>query len=282
MNVYVKLNAVQTALKAPKSQRNAFGGYNYRSCEDILEALKPLLFEYKSALIINDEIISVGEKIYIKATAKFIDCESSECVEVSALAREPENKKGMDDSQITGATSSYARKYALNGLFAIDDTKDADFLNTHGNEAKRGLSVAQIAEIERLLKETNTDKAQFLAYFNSQNVAGVDFQRAKTLLLKKLEKAKEPKPAESSAPILTEQEKDELNAEIAKIAEASESEAKPTPRDELFKLLREAGAKLAEARKIVNSKNEAQTAEVLAACKKDPNTISAIIEETRI
>ena len=279
MNVYVKLNAVQTALKAPKNQRNTFGGYNYRSCEDILEALKPLLFEYKSALIINDEIISVGEKIYIKATAKFIDCENSECVEVSALAREPENKKGMDDSQITGATSSYARKYALNGLFAIDDTKDADFLNTHGNEAKRGLSVAQIAEIERLLKETNTDRAQFLAYFNSQNVAGVDFQRAKTLLLKKLEKAKEPKPAE---PILTEQEKDDLNAEIAKIAEAGEGEPKPTPRDELFKLLRENGAKLAEARKIVNSKNEAQIIEVLAACKKDPNTISAIIEETRI
>lgn len=282
MNVYTKLNAVQTALKAPKLQRNAFGGYNYRSCEDILEALKPLLFEHKAALTISDEIITVNEKAYIKATAKFIDCEKSECVEVSALAREPETKKGMDDSQITGATSSYARKYALNGLFAIDDTKDADFLNTHGDEPKRGLSVAQIAEIERLLKDTNADKTQFLAYFNSQNLAGVDYPRAKALLLKKLEKAKEAKPAEPSAPILTEQEKTDLNAEIAKIAEASESEPKSTPRDELFKLLRENGAKLAEARKIVNSKNEAQTVEILAACKKDPNTLSAIIEEARI
>lgn len=119
-----KLVGIQTELKAPKNQFNKFGGYKYRSCEDILEAAKPHLKKYKMALTISDEIVNIGDRIYVKATARVED--GSRAMEVSAFAREPESKKGMDDSQITGTASSYARKYALNGLFAIDDTKDAD------------------------------------------------------------------------------------------------------------------------------------------------------------
>ena len=124
-----KLVAVQAALKAPKGQFNNFGGYKYRSCEDILEAVKPLLLEQGLQLTITDEPVEVGGRIYIKATATVTD--GSETAAVSGYAREAETKKGMDESQITGTASSYARKYALNGLFLIDDTKDADATNDH-------------------------------------------------------------------------------------------------------------------------------------------------------
>lgn len=131
MNVYEKLMKIQTELKAPKSQFNSFGRYNYRSQEDILEALKPLLAEHKAVISISDEIVLIGDRYYVKATATLIDIEKGDKVEVSAYAREDETKKGMDLSQLTGSTSSYARKYALNGLFAIDDTKDSDYTNKH-------------------------------------------------------------------------------------------------------------------------------------------------------
>lgn len=133
-SVYLKLVEVQSKLKSPKSQFSKFGNYAYRNCEDILEALKPLLAEVKAVVNISDEVVLVGERYYIKATVKFIDAETGEFVEASAMAREEESKKGMDSSQLTGSTSSYARKYALNGLFAIDDTKDSDTTNTHGKE----------------------------------------------------------------------------------------------------------------------------------------------------
>lgn len=126
MNIYEKLQQVQAELKAPKNQYNKFGGYNYRNCEDIQEAVKPLLKEVKAALIVGDELVLIGDRYYIKATARFVDCESGEAVENTAYAREEQEKKGMDVSQVTGSTSSYARKYALNGLFCIDDVKDAD------------------------------------------------------------------------------------------------------------------------------------------------------------
>lgn len=126
MSVYEKLLAVQAELKAPKGQYNSFGKYKYRSCEDILEAVKPLLAKNKASLRISDEILLIGERFYIKATATFVDVESGESLANTAFAREEENKKGMDGSQITGTASSYARKYCLNGLFLIDDTKDAD------------------------------------------------------------------------------------------------------------------------------------------------------------
>lgn len=126
MTIYQKLLEVQAALKAPKGQYNSFGKYKYRSCEDILEAVKPLLKEIGVCLILKDEVEKIETRYYVKATAKFIDIETGEYEEDSAYAREDESKKGMDGSQITGTASSYARKYCLNGLFLIDDTKDAD------------------------------------------------------------------------------------------------------------------------------------------------------------
>ncbi|MGN0666455.1 MAG: ERF family protein [Huintestinicola sp.] len=117
---------VQKSLKAPKNQYNSFGKYKYRSCEDILEAAKPLCCDNNILLTVSDEIVFMGNRFYIKSTAVLHDIESDNVIENSAYAREADDKKGMDDSQITGTASSYARKYALNGLFCIDDTKDAD------------------------------------------------------------------------------------------------------------------------------------------------------------
>lgn len=130
MNIYEKLMIIQQELKAPKSQYNSFGKYNYRNCEDILEAVKPLLNKTKTVLILSDRIANFDAgKTYIEATAKLLDTESGEAIENTAFAREDDDKKGFDAMQLTGATSSYARKYALNGLFAIDDNKDADTTN---------------------------------------------------------------------------------------------------------------------------------------------------------
>ena len=145
MNINEKLLAIQSELKAPKGQYNSFGKYKYRSAEDILEAVKPLLAKYKALLILTDEIKVVGEEImgdnkilrtYLSALAQFIDTESNDVISVSAMAREPQTKTGMDASQITGTASSYARKYALNGLFCIDDTKDADTDEYHKQTTK--------------------------------------------------------------------------------------------------------------------------------------------------
>ena len=122
-----RVGDIQHKLKAPKGQYNSFGKYNYRSCEDILEGVKPLLKEHNLALLIDDEIVQIGERYYVKATAKITD--GREIVSATAYAREPDTKKGMDESQITGATSSYARKYALNALLCIDDTKDVDTMD---------------------------------------------------------------------------------------------------------------------------------------------------------
>ncbi|MBU5486432.1 ERF family protein [Clostridium sp. MSJ-11] len=134
MNIYQKLMDIQNKLKAPKNQFNDFGKYKYRSCEDILEGVKPMLKEVNAILVLNDNVEQIGDRIYIKAIATLIDTEKGEKIEVSAYAREDETKKGMDLSQITGSTSSYARKYALNGLFCIDDTKDSDATNTHSEK----------------------------------------------------------------------------------------------------------------------------------------------------
>ena len=140
MNIHEKLQQVQSDLKAPKNQYNKFGGHNYRNCEDIQEAVKPLLKAVKAALVVGDELVLIGDRYYIKATARFIDCESGETVENTAYAREEQEKKGMDVSQVTGSTSSYARKYALNGLFCIDDVKDADNQNNASGGTGKGTS----------------------------------------------------------------------------------------------------------------------------------------------
>ena len=141
-----QLNRIQQNLKAPKGQRNNFGKYNYRSCEDILEAVKPLLGE--CTITLSDEIIAVGDRIYVKATAMLNDGTSTAIV--TAMAREADTRKGMDASQITGSASSYARKYALNGLFAIDDTKDAD---THEAPHEQETPKADTAHLKLILDE---------------------------------------------------------------------------------------------------------------------------------
>lgn len=150
MNIYQKLLSIQTQLKAPKSQFNAFGKYNYRNCEDILEALKPYLNENKAIVLISDKPLLVGNRIYIEATVKFVDIETGEMIETTSIAREEETKKGMDSSQITGSASSYARKYALNGMFAIDDTKDSDTTNKGNDDTKK--------ESKEKIDTKNTDK----------------------------------------------------------------------------------------------------------------------------
>tara|TARA_R100001510_G_scaffold34859_1_gene31366 strand:+ start:533 stop:1165 length:633 start_codon:yes stop_codon:yes gene_type:complete len=135
MNTIIhKLSDVQARLKAPKGQFNSFGKYKYRSCEDIVESVKPLLTQHGLALVMSDSIVETGGRVYVHATVTVTDGETE--VSASGFAREEENKKGMDGSQVTGAASSYARKYALNGLFCIDDGKDSDATNTHGKYTK--------------------------------------------------------------------------------------------------------------------------------------------------
>lgn len=134
--IYEKLAIIQQELIAPKNQYNSFGKYHYRSCEDILEGLKPCLNKVRAAVTVSDEIVHIGDRYYIKATATLYDAENEASVSNTAYARESDEKKGMDASQVTGATSSYARKYALNGLFCIDDVKDADSRDNRQQDAK--------------------------------------------------------------------------------------------------------------------------------------------------
>lgn len=159
MNLLEKLMNIQNELVATKDQFNGFGKYNYRSCESILEALKPLLKQNKCTVKLDDELIMIGDRYYIKATATIKDVETGESESTFAYAREEESKKGMDGSQVTGASSSYARKYALSGLFAIDDNKDSDTTNTHGKETKK-LSEAQIKRAYALAAKANVTKEQ--------------------------------------------------------------------------------------------------------------------------
>mgnify|MGYP000182182180 FL=1 len=152
MNIYEKLTEVQNELKAPKSKYNSFGKYNYRSCEDILEAVKPILKAKRLAMTVKDDVFNIGDRFYIMATVTVFDCESEEKVTTTAYAREDADKKGMDGSQITGSSSSYARKYALNGMFAIDDTKDADSWNTHDKDRTVEKKEAERATEEQIAK----------------------------------------------------------------------------------------------------------------------------------
>ena len=138
--IHEKLQGIQSSLKAPKGQTNKFGGYTYRSAEDILTAVKPLLTKYGVTLVISDDIVGVEGRVYVKATAVLAESESDYSIQVQGFAREAASRKGMDDSQITGSASSYARKYALNGLFAIDDTKDADATNDHGKKPNKPIA----------------------------------------------------------------------------------------------------------------------------------------------
>lgn len=156
-----ELLQIQSELKAPKGQFNAYGKYKYRSCEDILEAVKPILKKNNCTLLLSDSLIYVGERYYIKATATLVNAEGK-TVSTEAYAREEETKKGMDASQITGASSSYARKYALNGLLCIDDNKDSDTTNTGDNTpaAPAKASKEDNAEVEKAIAEINAAKSK--------------------------------------------------------------------------------------------------------------------------
>lgn len=181
MNIYEKLTEVQNELKAPKSKYNSFGKYNYRSCEDILEAVKPILKAKRLAMTVKDDVFNIGDRFYIMATVTVFDCESEEKVTTTAYAREDTDKKGMDGSQITGSSSSYARKYALNGMFAIDDTKDADSWNTHDKdrtvekkEAERATE-EQVAKLRALYKGKEDKLTELLDKYDITNP--VQFKR---------------------------------------------------------------------------------------------------------
>lgn len=137
MGLIEKLSGIQKEMKVPKNLYNKFGDYNYRNAESIFEAFKPLEAKYKVSLVVSDDVVPVGDRIYIKAAAKLMDCESQEFITATAFAREALTKKGMDDAQITGSASSYARKYALNGLFLLDDTKDPDTNENHTEKNNR-------------------------------------------------------------------------------------------------------------------------------------------------
>ena len=150
MNIFEKLSAIQNELKAPKSQFNSFGKYACRSCEDITEAAKPVCRRYKTAFIMSDKLIEVGGRNYVESTVTLYDCESTEKIIVTASAREEESKKGMDGSQITGESSSYARKYALGGLFDLDDNKDSDATNEGEKPQKKAQEKVKDITVETL------------------------------------------------------------------------------------------------------------------------------------
>jgi hypothetical protein len=164
-----KLAEIQALLHAPKSQFNSFGKYKYRNCEDILEAVKPLARERDCAVLISDEPVLIGTRHYIKATATLKA--AGDEISTTAYAMEAESKKGMDSAQVTGATSSYARKYALNGLFAIDDTKDADSRTDNAPPPVKLITFDQEATIDALIDEVGADRTAFLGWLKVGKLA---------------------------------------------------------------------------------------------------------------
>lgn len=188
LNIYEKLLNIQNELKAPKNQFNKFGNYKYRNAEDILEAVKPICLKYKAVINVKDKIIQVGDRYYVEATAYITDVEKpGDYIENQAYAREEENKKGMDSSQVTGATSSYARKYALNGLLCIDDTKDTDSEEYQKSEKKE----VMITDSQKELIINKFDKEDIKAYLeelNKSKLSELTILEASTLIKKGIDK----------------------------------------------------------------------------------------------
>lgn len=188
MNIYEKLLYIQNELKAPKNQFNKFGNYKYRNAEDILEAVKPICLKYKAVINVRDAIIQVGDRYYVEATAYITDVEKpAEYIENKASAREEESKKGMDSSQVTGATSSYARKYALNGLLCIDDTKDTDSEEYQKSEKKE----VMITDSQKELIISKFDKEDIKTYLeelNKSKLSELTILEASTLIKKGIDK----------------------------------------------------------------------------------------------
>ncbi|WP_162166264.1 ERF family protein [Campylobacter fetus] len=191
----IELIKAQIELKVPKTQFNKFGGYTYRSCDDINEALKPLQEKYQFATLTDAEIVVIEGRFFVKATATILNSEGKER-SADGYAELPEAKKGMDLSQLTGAATSYAKKIALGNLFAIDDTKDADALNTHEKgEVKQNnpkqtkanpLNVEQINDLSELIEITKTDLGRFLTFYKVDNLSLAPYEEAKSALLEKL------------------------------------------------------------------------------------------------
>lgn len=199
-NILTKLNTIQTKLKAPKGQFNAFGKYKYRSCEDILESIKPFLQDLKCVLTVTDEMINMGDRYYVKATATIHSCEDTSTLSNTAYAREEETKKGMDASQITGTASSYARKYALNGLLCIDDTKDADTQPPKGYEKPKGdepteeeldfekmaqeqISKTQANALHELIKKFGADEKKLCDFYKVAVIEAMTNEQYSTALV---------------------------------------------------------------------------------------------------
>ena len=175
MGIYEKLMHIQTKIKAPKNLYNSFGKYKYRNAEGICEAVKPYLAKENASLVLHDDLVNVGDRIYVKATACLIDNESGRTVEATAFSREALSKKGMDDSQTTGTASSYARKYALNGLFLLDDTKDADTdenrIERENRQAEKTISKTEAKALYAMLQNRGIDVNDFMAEKNIQKLS---------------------------------------------------------------------------------------------------------------
>lgn len=189
-NLLKKLQKIQKEMKAPKNLYNSFGKYNYRNAESILESFKPFGEKYGVALIVSDDIVNIGDRYYVKATTTLYDVDSNDTVSNSAFARESFDKKGQDDSQITGTASSYARKYALNGLFLLDDTKDADTDEYHEETTKKAepkeiryASDIQIKEIAKLFDDASLQA--MLGYFKVTAVGDLTEEQASTAIIKR-------------------------------------------------------------------------------------------------
>ena len=186
MGLKEKLITIQNELKAPKNQYNKFGEFKYRSCEDILEAVKPLLKKQKVVLTLSDEVVAVGDRIYIRACATIADADNEEHYSNIAYAREALSKPKMDDAQITGTASSYARKYALNGLFLIDDTKDADtdeHAKQTGKEKKAEPKKATANQI-KLVKGLVQDIDAMLTYYGVEKIEDLTIEQASEVITK--------------------------------------------------------------------------------------------------
>ena len=183
MSIYEKLAKIQEKLFVPKGQKNDFGKYNYRSCEDILKNVKPICAEVKATLVISNEIVNIGGWNYVEATVRLVDLENGEILESKAQAREEETKKGMDASQVTGACSSYARKYALAGLFCIDNEKDSDATNDHGIEevANKKLDKVKIETLKKMCEKDKVDINKILEGYKLKAVEDLNVRQFASL-----------------------------------------------------------------------------------------------------
>ena len=190
-NIYEKLSSIQNELKAPKNQYNSFGKYSYRSAEDILEGAKPVCKKHGTVLTVSDSVNLVGDRVYVEATARLCDF-AGKCVKVTASAREALTQKGMNDAQITGSSSSYARKYALGGLFNLDDTKDPDATNKHGKDKPATpkpttqfipkMTLVQKDKIIKLQQEGKTNLDNVLKYYKVKSLDELNNQQAETVI----------------------------------------------------------------------------------------------------